>query len=59
MATSTAVSRGEQPDRANLEDALEVRGDRHLLVQLRRLREARCLAEIIGREDAGAALASH
>ena len=42
--------------RPNLEDALEVGRDGHLLVQLRRLREARRLAEIIGTEDVGAAL---
>ena len=42
--------------RANLEHALEIRLDRHLLVQLRRLRETRGLAHVIQLEHGRAAL---
>ena len=39
----------------HLEHALEIGRDRHLLVQLRRLREARRAPEVIGAEDLGPA----
>ena len=42
-------------NRTHLEHALEISRDRHLLVQLRRLREARRAPEVIGAEDLGPA----
>ena len=39
-------------DGPDLEDALEVARDRHLLVELRRLREARRLPKVVRGEDA-------
>ena len=39
-------------DGPDFEHALEVRRDGHLLVQLRRLRKARCAPEIVRCEDA-------
>mmetsp|Transcript_50008 Transcript_50008/g.163385 ORF Transcript_50008/g.163385 Transcript_50008/m.163385 type:complete len:485 (+) Transcript_50008:520-1974(+) len=43
-------------DGRDLEDAVEVRHQRHLLVQLRRLREAGGRAKVVCPEDVGAAL---
>lgn len=41
----------------DLEDPVHVSAQRHLLVQLRRLRETRLTSEIVQREDSRAALA--